>query len=104
MGRPIDNRPRRVGRHLLVAIRWRGSLDLAAQKRQASGEKLAGQHERGDEFHECNSHRRNQYTSKATWEAGCRDSVEISLKAHGHAPERYSTMQPIPRSERYPSS
>src|SRR6266705_6020957 len=36
VGHRSDGRPRRVGRHLLLAVRWRSSLHLLTQQRQAN--------------------------------------------------------------------
>jgi len=48
MGGRIDDWPRRVGRHLLLAVRRRCSLDLATQQRQGDRQGLAAQQQRGD--------------------------------------------------------
>jgi len=48
VGRGSDGRPVGVRRHLSLAARWRGSLDLVAQQRQANRQHLAAQQQRGD--------------------------------------------------------
>ena len=60
MARRIDDRPRRVGRHLLLAVRRRSSLNLVTQQRQANRQHLAAQQQRGDysddrDLHMCSS-------------------------------------------------
>lgn len=55
VGRRSDDRRRRVGRHLLVAIRWR-SLDLVTQQRQADRHHLAAQQQGSDESDKGNFH------------------------------------------------
>jgi hypothetical protein len=63
VGRRIDDRRRRVGRHLLVAVRRRCSLDLVTQQRQTHRQHLAAQQQRSDESDECEFHARSQYTT-----------------------------------------
>ncbi len=58
VGHRTDGRPRPVGRHLLLAVGRRSSLDPVAQQRQANRRHLAAQQQRGDESHEREFHAR----------------------------------------------
>ena len=92
MGCRTDGRPRPVGGHLLLAVRRRPSLDLVTQQRQANGQHLAGQQQRGDESDEGEFHARCAIYYDAFWVVTPSQSVGVGIGSI-HRSRRRSSRQ-----------